>query len=312
MQSGTNYSKNDTILKSNSYLSLINPINNLNQMSTDRNDYLLDINKILGPEMSKKLPRFAINFLKKRIHQDQINYLIQTTEHYHGVGFFKAALDYVGITYRIRGIENIDPEKRYLFVGNHPLGGPEALIIGSVFSEIFGDGFKVPVNHILANLKPLSEFFVPVRVYSSKQSRELGNQIAEMFQSDSQVLVFPAGLCARKIKGKVTEMPWKKMFVTQAKRYERDVVPMHISGFNSKKFFFLSRLSMLLKLKFNLGMLLLVDELFNKKGQEFVITIGKPVPYTTFDKSKTDMQWAAEMQNQVKKLSEGNGCLPNM
>lgn len=281
-------------------------------MSTNRTDYLLDINKILGPKLVKKLPRFAINFLKRRIHQDDINRLILTTEHYHGVGFFKEALDYVGITYRIRGKENLDMQKRYLFVCNHPLGGPEALIIGSVFSEIFGEGFKVPVNHILANLKPLSEFFVPVRVYSSRQSRELGDQIADMFKSDSQVLVFPAGLCARKIKGKVTEMPWKKMFVTQAKRYERDVVPMHISGFNSKKFFFFTKLSMLLKLKFNLGMLFLVDELFNKKGQEFVITVGEAVPYTSFDKSKTDIQWAAHMQNRVKELSEDNGCPPNM
>ena len=233
-------------------------------------------------------------------------------EHYKGVGFFDEALKYVGISYRIRGEENLDPSKRYLFVCNHPLGGPEALIIGSVFRRLYGDGFKVPVNHILANLKPLNEFFVPVKVYSSRQSRELGDQIADMFQSDSQVLVFPAGLCARKIGNKVTEMPWKKMFVTQARKYERDVVPMHISGFNSKRFFFFTKLSMLLKLKFNIGMLFLVDELFNKKGEEFVITIGKPVPYTTFDKSKSDIQWAAEMKGRVEKLSEGNGCLPNM
>jgi hypothetical protein len=59
-------------------------------------------------------------------------------------------------------------------------------------------------------------------------------------------------------------------------------------------------------------MLFLVDELFNKRGEEFVITIGKPVPYTTFDKSRTDIQWAAEMKDMVQKLSEGNGCLPNM
>lgn len=281
-------------------------------MSTNRTDYLLDINKILGPKLSKKLPRFAINFLKKRIHQDQINWLIMNTEHYKGVGFFDAALEFVGISYRIRGEENLDHSKRCLFVCNHPLGGPEALIIGSVFRKLYGDGFKVPVNHILANLKPLNEFFVPVKVYSSRQSRELGDQIADMFQSDKQVLVFPAGLCARKIKGKVTEMPWKKMFVTQAKRYERDVVPMHISGFNSKRFFFFSKLSMMLKLKVNLGMLFLVDELFNKKGEEFVITIGKPIPYTSFDKSKNDREWAAEVQEEVKKLSEGNGCLPNM
>lgn len=281
-------------------------------MSENRTDYLLDINKVLGPELVKKLPRFAINFLKRRIHQDDINGCIMTAEHYKGVGFFDEALNHLNITFKIRGEENLDLSKRYLFVCNHPLGGPEALIIGSVFRRLYGDGFMVPVNHILANLKPLREFFVPVKVYSSRQSRELGGQIAEMFQSDRQVLVFPAGLCARKIKGKVTEMPWKKMFVTQAKRYERDVVPMHISGFNSKKFFFFTKLSMFLKLKFNIGMLFLVDELFMKSGEEFIITIGKPVPYTTFDKSKTDIQWAAEIQNQVKKLSEGNGCPPNM
>ena len=281
-------------------------------MSNNRTDYLLDINTVLGPKLVKKLPRFAINFLKKRIHQDEINRCIMESEHFHGAEFFNDALKFVGISFRIRGEENLDLSKRCLFVCNHPLGGPEALIIGSVFYGLYGDGFKVPVNHILANLKPLNEFFVPVKVYSSRQSRELGGQIADMFNSDKQVLVFPAGLCARKIKGKVTEMPWKKMFVTQARRYERDVVPMHISGFNSKRFFFFTKLSMLLKLKFNIGMLFLVDELFNKKGEEFVITIGKPIPYTTFDKSKSDKEWAAEIQEQVKNLSEGNGCPPNM
>lgn len=281
-------------------------------MSDDRKDYLLDVEKVLGPKLMKKLPRFAVNFFKRRIHQDEINDCIMHAEHYKGAGFFDEALKYVGITYRIRGEENLELGKKYLFAGNHPLGGPEALIIGSVFRRIYGDGFKVPVNHLLANLKPLNEFFVPVKVYGSNRNRELGEQIADMFRSEYQVLVFPAGMCARKIKGKVTEMPWKKMFITQSRKFERDVVPIHISGFNSRRFFFFTKLSMFLKLKFNLGMIFLVDELFNKKGQEFVITFGKPVPYTTFDKSKTDLQWAAEIKDQVELLSKDNGCPANM
>ena len=281
-------------------------------MSDNRQEYLLDIEKVLGPKLMKKLPRFAVNFFKRRIHQDEINDCIMKAEHYKGAGFFDEALKYVDITFRIRGEENLDPGKKYIFAGNHPLGGPEALIIGSVFRRIYGDGFKVPVNHLLANLKPLNEFFVPVRVYGSNRNRELGEQIADMFRSDYQVLVFPAGMCARKIKGKVTEMPWKKMFITQSRRFERDVVPIHISGFNSRRFFFFTKLSMFLKLKFNLGMIFLVDELFNKKGQEFVITFGNPVPYTYFDKSKTDHQWAAEIKDQVELLSKDNGCPPNM
>ena len=283
-----------------------------NEKYNERKDYLLDINKMLGPKLRKKLPRFAVNFLKRRIHQDDINKIILAAEHYKGAEFFSDALKGLNISYRTRGEEHLTTDKKYLFVCNHPLGGPEALIIGSVFHRLYGDGFRVPVTPLLAHLKPLAEFFVPVNNLSSKQSRDLGQRIADMFTSEQQVLVFPAGLCAREINGKITEMPWKKMFVTQARRYERDVVPIHISGHNSKWFFFLAKVSKLFKLKINLGMLYLVDELFKQCGNEFVITFGKPIPYTTFDKSKTDREWAAEIQEQVKALSEGNGCVPNM
>ena len=278
----------------------------------ERESYLLDLNKILGPKLRKKLPSFVINFLKRRIHQDDINDVIMSVEHYKGVEFFDEALNYLNITYRVRGEEHLAADKKYLFVCNHPLGGPEALIIGSIFHRLYGDGFNVPVTPIMANLKPLAEFFTPVNNLSSKQSRDLGLRIAEMFNSDKQVLVFPAGLCAKKVKGKITEMPWKKMFVTQARRHERDVVPVHISGHNSRWYFFLSKLSKFLRLKINIGMLYLVDELFKQRGNEFVITFGEPVPYTTFDKSKTDLQWAAEMRERVKALAEGNGCVSNM
>ena len=106
-------------------------------MSEDRKDYLLDVEKVLGPKLMKKLPRFAVNFFKRRIHQDEINDCIMHAEHYKGAGFFDEALNYVGITFQIRGEENLDPGKKYLFAGNHPLGGPEALIIGSVFRRIY-------------------------------------------------------------------------------------------------------------------------------------------------------------------------------
>ena len=280
-------------------------------MSKDRTDYLLDLNEILGPKMSAKLPGFVKRFLARRLHIKQINDCIMKAEHYAGAGFFDEALDYIGITYKVRGEENLDLSKKYLFACNHPLGGPEALIIGSIFRKIYGDGFMVPSNQILYNMKPLQEFFVPVSV-GRRQGRGIAEKIAGMFESDRQVLVFPAGLCAKSIKGVVTEMPWKKMFITQARKYERDVVPVHISGHNSKWYFFLSWLSRTLKLKFNIGMLYLVDELFKQAGKEFVITFGKPLSYESFDSSKTDLQWADEVKNIVKNLASGNGCSPNM
>ena len=281
-------------------------------MSKARTDYLLDMDEILGAKMSAKLPGFVKRFLRNRLHIDQINDCIMKAEHYAGAGFFDEALDYIGITYRTRGEENLDLSKKYIFACNHPLGGPEALIIGSVFKRIYGDGFRVPANQILYNMKPLQEFFVPVKVQAGRQSRDIADRFARMFESDCQILVFPAGLCARTFKGVITEMPWKKMFITQARKYERDVVPVHISGHNSKWYFFLSWLSRTLNLKMNIGMLFLVDELFNKAGEEFVITFGEPVPYTSFDSSRTDLQWADFMKDKVKELSSDNGRTPNM
>ena len=142
-------------------------------MSSNRNDYLLDVNEMLGPELSRKLPGIVKWYLKRRIHQDQINECILKAEHYKGAGFFDEALDYIGIRYRIRGQENLCKEKKYIFACNHPLGGPEALIIGSVFRKIYGGGFKVPANKLLTNMKPLAEFFTPVKVQSSSQGRDI-------------------------------------------------------------------------------------------------------------------------------------------
>ena len=282
-------------------------------MSKDRTDYLMNVDEVLGPKLLKKLPRFAVRFLKKRIHQDEMNDCIMNAEPFCGPGFFDEALKYVDIRYKVRGTENLDLNKKYIFACNHPLGGPEALIIGSLFYNIYGGGFKVTSNQLLMHMKPLAEFFIPVKVQSKNgQDRDIVARIAEMFESGEQVLVFPAGLCARKIKGKVTEMPWKKMFVTQARKYQRDVVPVHISGSNSAKYHFFSWVSRVLGLRVNIAMIFLVDELFNKRGSEFTITIGKPIPYTNFDRSKTDLEWAAEVKNMVKELSKDNGCPPNM
>ena len=65
-------------------------------MSKDRTEYLLRVEEVLGPKLMKKLPRFAINFIKRRIHQDEINDCIMKAEHYCGAGFFEEALKYIG------------------------------------------------------------------------------------------------------------------------------------------------------------------------------------------------------------------------
>ncbi len=273
--------------------------------------FKIDIDEVLKAKVKKKLPKFLVNFLKRRIHQDEINDCIEKAEHPQGVGFFDEALNYLDIKYEVRGAENLDPSRRCIFASNHPIGGPEALIMGSVMRRYYGESFRVPVNNILAHFHPLAEFFVPINM-GGRQTKEISEGLTRMFESPYQVLVYPAGKCARKEHGKVTEQPWKKMFITQSRKYERDVVPVHMSGYNSKLFMFLTSFSKFIGLKFNIGMFMLVDELFKKQHKTFVITFGKPIPYTSFDKSKSDQQWAESVKQIVENLQEGNGQDKNM
>ncbi|MBO5249999.1 MAG: glycerol acyltransferase [Paludibacteraceae bacterium] len=273
--------------------------------------FKIDIDEVLKAKVKKKLPKFLVNFLKRRIHQDEINDCIEKAEHPQGVGFFDEALNYLDIKYEVRGAENLDPSRRCIFASNHPIGGPEALIMGSVMRRYYGESFRVPVNNILAHFHPLAEFFVPINM-GGRQTKEISEGLTRMFESPYQVLVYPAGKCARKEHDKVTEQPWKKMFITQSRKYERDVVPVHMSGYNSRLFMFLTSFSKFIGLKFNIGMFMLVDELFKKQHKSFVITFGKPIPYSSFDKSKTDQQWAKSVKQIVENLQEGNGQDKNM
>ncbi len=272
---------------------------------------LIDLDEILGPDLSRRLPRFVKSFLKARLHVEELNDCILHCDHPVGVGFFDEALKYLDITYTVRGGEKLDPSRRSLFAGNHPLGGPEALIAGSVLKNYYGDQLRVPVNSILGYMHPLEEFFVPISIYG-KQNRSAAAKLGEMFASPYQVLIYPAGRCAQRMKGHVTEQPWKKAFITQARRYQRDVIPMHMSGHNSELYFFWSRVSRFLRLKFNIGMIMLVDELFKKKHHHFVITFGEPIPWQTFDSSKSDQEWADMVRDRMFRLQEGNGCEPNI
>jgi hypothetical protein len=49
-------------------------------------------------------------------------------------------------------------------------------------------------------------------------------------------------------------------------------------------------------------MMLLPDEMYKSKGRKYKITIGKPIPISSLDKSKTDNEWAQEIRKHVYEL----------
>jgi putative hemolysin len=161
--------------------------------------------------------------------------------------------------------------------------------------------FKFLVNDILMNLVNINDLFIPINKHG-KQGMEAAKKIDETFRSDAQVLTFPAGLVSRKIKGQIVDLPWQKSFIMKSIKFQRDIIPIHFSGGNSRFFYRLANIRKFLGIKANLEMLYLVDETFKHRNKNLVIRFGKPIPWQTFDKSRKPLEWAKWVKEQTYAL----------
>ncbi len=259
-----------------------------------------------------KVPGFVVRYLERIVHQDELNKCLQDFGHLSGIPFIEAAIRFVGVTMNIHGLEEL-PAGRYTFAGNHPLGGIDGMSTGLAVHQKFPDqSIKFLSNDLLSNLDNLSPLFIPVnKIGNQSQHRSLPLRLSEAYQSDVQMVIFPAGICSRRVKGKITELRWQKSFITKSVESKRDVVPVYFDGRNSLFFYNLANIRTLLGIKINVEMLYLVDEMFKQRGKTFNIYFGKPIPYSTFDNSRTAQEWADWVRIQAldlgKKIKESHG-----
>ena len=267
----------------------------------------IDVEKILESKVGSKvglLPGFAVSWLKRILHEDEVNRFLWESRHLSGTEWLTECVRYLDMTLQIDGIENLPPKddgRLYTFVSNHPLGGIDGVALGSVIGNFYDSRFRYLVNDLLLNLPGLKPLCIGINK-TGKQSRNFPAMVEAGFQSNHHILMFPAGLCSRKIEGKIHALPWKKTFVSKSVEYQRDVVPIRFDGQNSDRFYRIANLCKALHLKFNVAMLFLVDEMYRNVHKSFRITIGKPIPWQTFDKSKSMVSWAKYVEDKVYEL----------
>jgi len=264
------------------------------------NKKIIDVEKVIegkSPHLLKALPRFIIRYLKRIIHQDEINEVLSQHEKMQGAELIDAVLRVMDVTYQVEGIENISPDGHYLFASNHPLGGLDGMILIHMLGQKYPD-VKFPVNDLLMHLTQLHSVFIPINKHGAQSSQNARLLDQAYSLNTTQILYFPAGLCSRKQKGKIEDLEWKKSFITKAVKHQRDIVPVYFSGRNSNFFYNLAKLRAFLGIKANIEMLYLVDEMFKQKGKSITVKIGKPYSYKIFDNSRTSKAWA----DWVKKL----------
>ena len=263
----------------------------------------LDLERIIGgknPKILKFIPRFVMNYLKKVIHMDELNAAIIKNRDKIGADFATAILEDFGVNIQVVGLENIAADGRYIIASNHPLGGMDGLALISRIGNRRKD-IIFPVNDLLMNLQQLKPIFVPINKHG--KNTENIQMLEQAFRSNSMMLFFPAGLVSRKQKGGIIkDLEWKKTFITKAKQYQRDIIPVFIDGMNSNFFYNLAMIREKIGLKVNIEMLYLVDEMYKQKNKTIKIILGKPISYLIFDKEFTDQQWAEKLKNHVYSL----------
>ena len=267
----------------------------------------IDIEKILHSKLDSKaryVPRLLVKWLKKIIHQDQVNAFIWEHRDESGVEWLESTVRYLKMDIRIIGKENLPPKddgKLYTFVSNHPLGGQDGVALGSIIGRHYDGRFRYLVNDLLMNLHGLAPLCIPINK-TGKQAKDFPRMVEAGFASDNQLIMFPAGLCSRRQNGVIRDLDWKKTFIVKSVEAHRDVVPIHFEGRNSNFFYNLANLCKILGIKFNIAMLYLADEMLKNRHKTFTITIGKPIPWQTFDKSKSPAGWAQYVKDIVYKL----------
>lgn len=272
-------------------------------------EQVIDIDKILKDKMGKNakwVPRPLISYLKKIIHQDWVNVFLDRAKDLQGTAWLKDCIDYQDIHLEVKGIENLPDKndgKLYTFVSNHPLGGIDGIAIGSIIGEKYDDQFKYLVNDLLMNLPGLAPLCVGINK-TGRNSRSFPALVEATFKAEQHILMFPAGICSRKIDGKIQDLPWKKTFISKSIETQRDIVPIHFEGRNSDFFYNLANWCKRLGIKFNIAMLYLPDEMYKNNHQTFTITIGKPISWQTFDKTRNHTAWAQWVREKVYELKE--------
>ncbi len=260
----------------------------------------IDVDKVLtekAPGLKKWLPRFMVSWLKRKLHEDEINRIMNEIKDVYGVEYNNRGLEKLGAKIVSHNAHFIPKEGGIILAANHPLGGLDGMAFVKTIAEVRPDIHFV-VNDVLKNLKNYGDVFIGINKIKTTSATSL-RTIESVLETEEAIGFFPAGLVSRKQNGVIRDLEWKKSFVTQAKDHKRKIVPVFIEGQNSKFFYRFARFRKRIGIKANIEMLFLPDEMFKQKGQTITVHFSESFDPAILDKRCNDKEWAAKIKEYV-------------
>jgi putative hemolysin len=266
---------------------------------------VIDVGKAIRSSNSrfiKSMPGFVVRIVKKIIREDEMNDTIFRNRHKTGVPFVNDVLQDWKVKKEITGSQNVPSSGRFIFVSNHPVGAIDALTFLSLIHSHFPDVIS-PSNELLNYIPQLQQLILGINVFG-KNTRETVARLNKLFESDSQIMLFPAGEVSRRKNGIISDSPWQKTFITKAIQYKRDIIPVHISGRNTNFFYNFANLRKFLGIKMYIETILLPGEMLKQKNSTVALTIGVRIPWQTLTNDLTHSEWAQKVKQIVYSLKD--------
>jgi len=244
--------------------------------SVDHPSKVIDL-KLANPALNKA---FSVvkNPVEKFFGVDALNQIVLDIRGIiHRSNFFDAALERLDIEYCLseEDLCKIPTDRPLVVVANHPFGGIEGVVLGSLFNRV-GAKTKLLGNYLLNHIPELRDSLITVDPFSNRNAANIAGlkQCMRWLRESGTLITFPSGEVSHLNLGmrQVRDPAWSTHIAALVRRTGADVLPVFIDGRNSSLFQVLGLLHPRLRTA------LLAHELFNKRGSKIHLKVGKPIP----------------------------------
>lgn len=196
-----------------------------------------------------------------------------------------------------KSLSNIPKTGPVILISNHPTGIVDGIIMLHTITQVRQD-VKVLGNFLVDRVEPMKPYLIPVNPFEERKGGSLaGLKIGLKHVSEGGCLLLcPAGEVSTWHGGwgkkYVSDRKWHSSAIKFVRKSGATVVPCWIDGRNSLLFHLLGKIHPRLRTA------MLCHEVFNKRGQNFPITIGAPI--------------TANRLNEIEKLDDYHNYLRAM
>ncbi|AYL97631.1 1-acyl-sn-glycerol-3-phosphate acyltransferase [Mucilaginibacter celer] len=221
-------------------------------------------------------PKLA-SLLMKLMKIDTFNEMMRQAGDLEGVEFCKFVLDFLGIHIKVdeQQLANIPESGPFIAVCNHPYGGIESLALLILLVSKRPDTLFMG-NFLLKKVPNLAEYIIAVNPFEKiKDSSSITGLKLTMakLKEGVPVAIFPAGEVSAYDfnRFKITDRDWHPVVGKLITKAAVPVIPIYFHGDNGLAF------GLLRHIHPGLQTAMLPAQLFNKKGLELRVCIGKAI-----------------------------------